>query len=69
VGGHASLLSVNQEVELKLAGSRGKMNIPVGFIDSPYVSVLLGQHGFFDLHRITFEKHNHVFKIIPVRKK
>jgi hypothetical protein len=57
------------EVELTLAGARGKMTIPVGFIDSPYVSVLLGQHGFFDLHRITFEKHHHVFKITPVRKK
>jgi hypothetical protein len=56
------------EVELKLGGARGKMNIPVGFIDSPYVSVLLGQHGFFDLHRITFEKHHHVFRITPVKK-
>jgi hypothetical protein len=56
------------DVELTLGGSRGKMNIPVGFIDSPYVSVLLGQHGFFDRHRITFEKHHHVFRITPVKK-
>jgi hypothetical protein len=57
------------EVELKLDGSRGTMTVPVGFIDSPYVSVLLGQHGFFDLHRITFEKHHHLFEITPVKKK
>lgn len=57
------------EVGLKLEGSRRIVTIPVGFIDSPYVSVLLGQQGFFDLHRIKFEKHHHLFEITPLKKK
>ena len=57
------------EVEIKLEGSRAKITLPVGFIDSPYVSVLLGQQGFFDLHRITFEKDHQMFEITPVKKK
>ncbi|MBI4118761.1 MAG: hypothetical protein HY452_00680 [Parcubacteria group bacterium] len=45
-----------------------KIKIPVGFIDSPYVGVLLGQDGFFDQHRIKFEKDHHIFEINPVPK-
>jgi Aspartyl protease len=56
------------EVELKLDGARGAMHIPVAFIDSPYASVLLSQDGFFDRHRITFEKHHQVFANTPVKK-
>ena len=42
--------------------------VPVNFIDSPYVGVLLGQEGFFDSYRIKFEKDHDTFEINPVRK-
>lgn len=45
-----------------------RIKIPVGFIDSPYVGVLLGQEGFFDQHRIKFEKDHNIFEINPVSK-
>lgn len=57
------------EVEVKLQHFEKRVVIPVGFIDSPYVSVLLGQEGFFDQHRIKFEKDHDVFEIMPIRKK
>jgi hypothetical protein len=56
------------EVEIKLEGSSKKITIRAGFIDSPYVSVLLGQQGFFDLHRITFQKVHKMFEIISVKQ-
>ncbi|MEK7629238.1 MAG: aspartyl protease family protein [Patescibacteria group bacterium] len=44
------------------------IRIPVGFIDSPYVGVLLGQEGFFDKHKIKFEKDHNIFEITSVSK-
>ena len=46
-----------------------KITIPISFIDSNSFSSLLGQEGFFDQHRIKFEKDHNVFEINPVRKK
>ena len=45
----------------------GKVKIPVGFIDSRSVIGLLGQAGFFDSHRIKFERDHNSFEIIPVK--
>lgn len=45
-----------------------KVKIPVSFIDSEFVGVLLGQEGFFDAHKIKFEKDHNVFEITPVKK-
>jgi hypothetical protein len=56
------------EVEIKVA-HLNKIIIPVGFIDSPYVGVLLGQEGFFDKNKIKFEKDHDTFEINPVFKK
>ena len=40
--------------------------VPVIFIDSPGVDGLLGQEGFFDAHRILFDRQQDVFEIVPV---
>ncbi len=42
--------------------------VPVGFIDSPSVNGLLGQIGFFDLHKIKFERDHDSFEITPVKR-
>ncbi len=57
-----------EDVEIKLEGINQKIKIPVGFIDSESVGLLLGQEGFFDNYRIKFEKDHDVFEIIPVKK-
>ncbi len=57
------------EVDITLPGTSKNIRIPVGFIDIPYVSALLGQEGFFDAHRITFERHHSVFTISPTKQK
>lgn len=44
------------------------INIPVGFIDSPHVGALLGQEGFFDRHKIKFEKDHNAFEVIPAKR-
>jgi hypothetical protein len=66
IGGMTTVYLI--EVEIKLEGSSKKITIRAGFIDSPYVSVLLGQQGFFDLHRITFQKVHKMFEIISVKQ-
>ena len=45
------------------------ITIPAWFVDSANVHVLLGQAGFFDAHRIKFERDHHTFEVIPSRKK
>ena len=45
----------------------GKIKVPMGFIDSKSVIGLLGQTGFFDLHRIKFERNHNTFEINPVK--
>ena len=53
------------EVEVKIEHLDSSM-IPVGFIDSPHVGALLGQEGFFDGHRIKFEKDHNIFEVSRV---
>jgi hypothetical protein len=54
------------EVQITLEQTGASIKIPVGFIDSPYVSVLLGQEGFFDQHTILFERGQNSFSITPL---
>lgn len=55
-------------LKIKLDGFAQAVEIPVCFVDSPSVGILLGQDGFFDLHRIKFEKDHDTFEIISVKK-
>lgn len=55
-------------VEIKVNGLDKKVKIPVGFINSESVSLLLGQEGFFDQFRIKFEKYHDIFEVMPVKK-
>jgi hypothetical protein len=45
------------------------VEVSAGFIDSDAVGIILGQDGFFDAHRIKFEKDHNVFEITQVKKK
>lgn len=54
------------EIEIQIIGIDKKVKIPVAFIDSKSVDALLGQLGFFDYFKITFEKYNNTFEIKPV---
>jgi hypothetical protein len=62
---------VNQSIDIYLHDiefevprvSGKKIPMSFGFIDSPTVGILLGQKGFFDNFRITFEKFNNCFEI------
>lgn len=55
-------------VEIQVNGLDKKVKIPVGFIDSESVSLLLGQEGFFDQFRIKFEKDHNIFEVTSVKK-
>ena len=57
-----------EKVKIKTDGITEQVEIPVCFVDSPTVSILLGQEGFFDHHRIKFEKDHDTFEINSVRK-
>jgi len=56
-------------VELQIMGMEMRIEIEAGFVDSPGVSAILGQEGFFDAFKIKFERSRNVIEIIPVRKK
>ena len=57
-----------EDVEIRAEGINKKIKIPVCFADSSSVGILLGQEGFFDKHRIKFEKDHDSFEITPVKK-
>jgi len=57
-----------EKIKIKVDGSDASVEIPVCFIDSPTVSLLLGQEGFFDQYRIRFEKDHDTFEIVPIKK-
>lgn len=58
-----------EKFKIKVEGFTEAIEIPVCFVDSSSVSLLLGQDGFFDLHRIKFEKDHDTFEITSVNKK
>jgi hypothetical protein len=52
------------DIEMEVEGlpqSLAKVN--VGFIDSPNVGILLGQIGFFDNFKVSFERYNNFFEV------
>jgi len=57
-----------EKIKIKVDGLNELVEIPVCFIKSPTVSLLLGQEGFFDQYRIRFEKDHDTFEIAPVKK-
>ena len=56
-------------LKIKIDGIDKTIGIPVCFIDSDTVGLLLGQSGFFDKCRIKFEKDHDAFEINLVEKK
>jgi hypothetical protein len=56
------------EIAMRFPHTRSAQMIPVGIIDTPYVGVLLGEEGFFDFHRITFERAKNIFTITTHRR-
>ena len=61
---HASLC----DVKIEILGMRGTTKVAAGFVDSPGVSAILGQEGFFDNYRIKFEKDRDIVEIVPAPK-
>ncbi|PIY75088.1 MAG: hypothetical protein COY85_01275 [Candidatus Portnoybacteria bacterium CG_4_10_14_0_8_um_filter_40_50] len=57
-----------EKIKIKVDGLDNPVEIPICFVESPTVSLLLGQEGFFDKYRIKFEKDHDTFEIIPVGK-
>lgn len=57
-----------EKIKIKVEGMNESVEIPVCFVNSPTVSLLLGQEGFFDQYHIKFEKNHDIFEIIPVKK-
>ena len=66
VGGGTETKTVTLEIQAEYLN---KIKIPVGFMETKNFNALLGQDGFFDLHKIKFERDHKVFEIQPVKKK
>lgn len=57
-----------EKVKIRIEGMTDIVTIPVCFVQSPTVSLLLGQEGFFDQCRVKFEKHHDTFEVDLTRK-
>jgi len=57
-----------EKVKIKVDSVAEPIEIPVCFVSSPTVGLLLGEEGFFDLNRIKFEKDHDAFEIVSVKK-
>ncbi len=62
-GGETETKTVMLEIQVEYLN---KIEIPIGFIETKNFGALLGQDGFFDLHKIRFERDHKVFEIKPV---
>lgn len=50
-------------VQMQIQGFSEKIDLEVGFTDSEWVSGILGQSGFFDNYRVTFERFRSRFEV------
>lgn len=50
-------------VKLQVIGSSETIEVVAGFTDSPKVSAILGEDGFFDAYHIKFEKNKEIIEI------
>lgn len=57
-----------ENVEIQIEGIDTPVTIPVSFVQSDSVGLLLGQEGFFDTFRIKFEKDHNTFEIVPIKR-
>ncbi len=57
-----------ENIKIKIEDFEEPVKIPICFVDSENVSILLGQEGFFDKHKIKFEKDHNIFEVNPAKK-
>ncbi|MDO8654846.1 MAG: aspartyl protease family protein [bacterium] len=57
-----------EDIEIKIEGMDKSIKIPVSFVASSSVGLLLGQEGFFDQYQIKFEKDHDTFEIVSIHK-
>lgn len=58
-----SLKATLQNVSLQITGMNQEITVTAGFVNSPGVTVILGQEGFFDNFRIKFEKDRGIIEL------
>jgi hypothetical protein len=56
-------------LEMQVVGLQNRNSVEVGFVYSDNIGGLLGQSGFFDNHKIIFEKSKDTVEIIPCTPK
>ena len=66
--GEGRLKAYLHKVKLQVEGIEKAVEVPIAFTENLGVSGILGQEGFFDTHRIKFEKDHDTFEITPVKK-
>lgn len=52
------------QVEVAIFGIAKHVTIPIGFVEGNNVPSLLGQEGFFDAFKITFDRNNNMIEIV-----
>lgn len=57
-----------ENIQIKIEHFDKPIKIPICFVRSKTVGLLLGEEGFFDKYRIKFEKDHDAFEIKPGKK-
>jgi len=66
--GNGKVKALISEIEFVIRHTEYKMKIPVWFVESENVDILIGQEGFFDAFKVKFDKANSSFELTETKK-
>jgi len=69
VSGDEPFHAYKHQVTLRLQAAAEAFTVPCAFRPDLRIDCILGQNGFFDTHKIVFEKYKKRFAITPILQK
>ena len=57
------------KITIRLQAAKEAFTVPCAFMPDLRIDCILGQNGFFDTHKIVFEKYKKRFAITPIMQK
>jgi hypothetical protein len=57
------------KITIRLQAAKEAFTVPCAFMPDLRIDGILGQNGFFDTHKIVFEKYKKRFEITPILQK
>ena len=67
--GDESFQAYKHKITIRLQAATEAFTVPCAFMPNLHMDCILGQNGFFDTHKIVFEKYKKRFAITPIVRK